>query len=183
MIIKCLRLAAAIAALLLTALLLATCSAPPPATAPTSTATLEPTATAAPSQTPTPRPTFTPTATPSQTPTPRPSPTPTSAAGDVIPLKSLADLSSLNATVKISVDGTLNGKPAQGDLVAQLTTNNQKESQIVVTGPLLGDVIVQVGGSAVNLFRIRPNPTRRCRSIRSTSEKQVSRVVALGSVR
>jgi hypothetical protein len=147
--IKGLRFAAVIAAVLLIVVLLAACSAPPPA----ATAT----ATPAPSQTPTPRPTFTPTATPrptaTATPTPRPSPTPTSAAGDVIPLKSLADLSSLSAAVKISVDGTLNGKPAQGDLVAQLTTNDQKESQIVVTGPLLGDVIVQVGGTAVNLFK------------------------------
>ncbi len=150
------RLAATIAVALLAALLLTACSAPLPAPAiPTSTVTPQPTNTSTPKPTSTPTSTPTPTATPepTDTPTPLPSPTPTSAAGDVIPLKSLADLTSLNATVKISVDGTLNGKPAQGDLAAQLTTNNQNRSQIVVTGPLLGDVIMQVGGSAVSLFQ------------------------------
>ena len=153
-----LRLFVAIVAVLISAGLLSACSVPPPAPiAPASTATQAPTDTPAPTATPRPTDTPTPTATPmptdTPTPTAMPSPTPTSAAGDVIPLKSLADLSSLNATVKISVDGTLNGKPAQGDLTAQLTTNNQQQSQIVVTGPLLGDVIVQVGGSAVSLFQ------------------------------
>ena len=47
----------------------------------------------------------------------------------------------------------MNGKPVQGDLNANLTTNNQKKSQIVVTGDLLGDAVVQIGGSAVSLFR------------------------------
>ncbi len=132
-------------ALSIVTMLLSACSVPAPAlTAPPSTSTLEPTSTSAPTATP--RPTAT--STPSQTPTPTEAP-----AGDVIPLKPLTDLTSLNATVKINVDGTLNGKPAQGDLVAQLTTNDQKKSQIAVTGSLLGDVIVQVGGSAVNLFQ------------------------------
>ena len=74
-------------------------------------------------------------------------------AGDVIPLKPLTDLTSLNATVTITADGTFNGKPAQGELVAELTTNDQKKSQIVVTGSLLGDIIAQVGGAAVSLFQ------------------------------
>ncbi len=145
-------------AVLMAALLLSACSAPSPApVAPASTAALSPTdtpvptATLGPTDTPTPTATPTPTSTP--TPTETPSPTPTPLGGEVIPLKSLADLTSLNATVKINVDGTLNGKPAQGDLTAQLTTNNQNKSQIVVSGPLLGDIIVQVGGSAVSLFQ------------------------------
>jgi len=102
------------------------------------------------------RPTSTPTATPVPTSTPVPTATkvvlPTQ-AGDVIPLKPLTDLTSLSATVTISANGTFNGKPAQGDLVAELTTNDQKQSQVVVTGSLLGDIIAQVGGAAVSLFR------------------------------
>jgi len=72
--------------------------------------------------------------------------------GDVIPLKPITDLTSLNATVKIDVNGLINGKRAQGDLNAVLTTNDQKKSQISVTGSLLGDIAAQVGGSLVGLF-------------------------------
>jgi hypothetical protein len=96
-------------------------------------------------------------AAPAAAPTRRPASTatakPGAAAGAAIPIKPLTDLSSLNATVTINGNGTLNGKPAQGELVAKLTTNNKKQSQIVVTGSLLGDVIAQVGGAAVSLFR------------------------------
>lgn len=95
------------------------------------------------------------TSTPAPTATPLPSPTPRVPAGDVIPLKSLADVQSLSATVNIGVNGTLNGKLAQGNMTAVLTTNDQKQSQIVVTGPLLGDVVAQIGGAAVSLFAPR----------------------------
>jgi hypothetical protein len=71
---------------------------------------------------------------------------------DVIPLTPLTGLTSLAATVTITVDGTVNGKPTKGDLTAQLTSN-QQGSQIVATGSLLGDIVAQVGGSAVKLFR------------------------------
>jgi hypothetical protein len=105
----------------------------------------------------TPIPTLAPTATPIPPPTQttamtvlNPGQTP---AGDVIPLKPLSNLTSLNATVNITADGSFNGKPAQGDLKAELTTNDQKQSQVVVTGSLLGDIVAQVGGSAVSLFR------------------------------
>ena len=74
-------------------------------------------------------------------------------AGDLIPLTPLAGLTSLDATVTVTVDGTLNGKPKQGTLTAQLTSNDQPASQIDVTGSLLGDIVAQVGGSAVKLFR------------------------------
>lgn len=72
--------------------------------------------------------------------------------GDVIPLKPIADLTSLNATVKLDVNGLINGERAQGDLNVDLTTNDQGKSRISVTGPLLGELAAQVGGSLVGLF-------------------------------
>ena len=78
--------------------------------------------------------------------------TPTPPVGDVIPLKSIAGLTSLNATVRIDANGLINGKRTQGNLTAELTTNNQGSSKITVTGPLLGDITAQVGGSLVGLF-------------------------------
>jgi hypothetical protein len=74
-------------------------------------------------------------------------------AGEPIPLTPLAGLTSLDATVSINANGTLNGKPTTGDLTAQLSSNDQGQSQITVTGGLLGDVVAQVGGKAVKLFR------------------------------
>jgi hypothetical protein len=141
----------------LIAILLVACNAPSPTPGlAASAAVQEATRTSAPTSTP--RPTNTPTSTatprPTNTPTPRPTPTATAnPAGEIIPLKPLTELSSLDATVKISANGTLKGRPVQGDLNARLTTNDQKKSQIVVTGSLLGDAVVQIGGSAVNLFR------------------------------
>ena len=78
--------------------------------------------------------------------------TPTPPPGEVIPLKSIADLTSLNATVKLNVNGMINGKRAVGDLTALLTTNDQKKSKATVSGSLLGDIVAQVGGSLVGLF-------------------------------
>lgn len=77
--------------------------------------------------------------------------TPTPAAGDVIPLKSISDLTSLSATVKINANGLIDNKRTQGDLTAELTAGSQG-SKITVTGPLLGDITAQVGGSLVGLF-------------------------------
>jgi hypothetical protein len=77
--------------------------------------------------------------------------TPTPPAGDVIPLKSITGLTSLNAAVKINANGLIGGKRTQGNLTAELTTSNQG-SKITVTGPLLGDITAQVGGSLVGLF-------------------------------
>ena len=77
---------------------------------------------------------------------------PTPPPGEAIPLKPIAGLTSLNATVKIDVNGLINGKRAQGDLNAVLTTNDQKESKVTVTGSLLGEIAAQVGGSLVGLF-------------------------------
>jgi hypothetical protein len=157
---KILRQYIVIGVVLLIAVLLAACGGSTPASTAASVAVQQATSTSAPTNTPKPTNTPTPTATPrptstaTRTPTPRPTPTATpNPAGEIIPLKPLTGLSSLDATVKISADGTLNGKPVQGDLNAQLTTNDQKKSQIVVTGGLLGDAVVQIGGSAVSLFR------------------------------
>jgi hypothetical protein len=88
--------------------------------------------------------TFTVLAAPTSTPTPLP--------GDVIPIEPITDLTSLNATVKIDVNGLIDGKRAQGDLTALLATNDQERSRITVSGSLLGDIAAQVGGSLVGLF-------------------------------
>ena len=77
---------------------------------------------------------------------------PTPPGGDVIPLKPITGLTSLNATVKINVNGSIDGKRTQGDLNAVLTTNDQGKSQISMTGSLLGPLAAQVGGSVIGLF-------------------------------
>ena len=78
--------------------------------------------------------------------------TPTPPPGDPIPLKTIDGLTSLNATVNIQVNGLIDGKRAQGELEAELTSNDKNQSKISVTGPLLGDIVAQVGGSLVSLF-------------------------------
>jgi len=77
---------------------------------------------------------------------------PTPPPGDVIPLEPISGLTSLNATVKVDVNGVIDGKRAQGDLNALLTSNNQGKSRVTVTGSLLGQIAAQVGGSLVGLF-------------------------------
>jgi hypothetical protein len=79
--------------------------------------------------------------------------TPTPLPGVAIPLKPIEGLTSLNATVKIDVNGLIDGERARGDLQADLTTNAQGKSQITLTGSLLGELAAQVGGSVVGLFR------------------------------
>jgi len=78
--------------------------------------------------------------------------TPTPPPGDVIPLQPISGLTSLNATVNISVNGLINGQRAQGGLQAVLTTNDQGKSQATISGSLLGQLATQVGGSLVGLF-------------------------------
>ncbi len=72
--------------------------------------------------------------------------------GEPIPLKPISGLTSLNATVKIDVNGLIDGERVQGDLNAVLTTNDQEQSKVTVTGSLLGDIATQVGGSVLGLF-------------------------------
>jgi hypothetical protein len=70
-----------------------------------------------------------------------------------ITLSALADVSSLDATVTISADGSLGGQAMAGDLTAVLSSNDQAQSRIDITGDLLGPVATKVGGSVVGLFR------------------------------
>ena len=77
---------------------------------------------------------------------------PTPAPGDAIPLKSIEGLNSLNATVKLDVNGKIDGKKTKGDLNALLASNDQKKSRVTVSGSLLGDIAAQVGGSVLGLF-------------------------------
>jgi hypothetical protein len=82
--------------------------------------------------------------------------TPTAApAGDVIPIMPLDNLTSLSATVNLSVDGLMDDRRTQGDLNAVVVTNDQDKSQITVTGSLLGQIAAQIGGSIVGLFTPR----------------------------
>jgi hypothetical protein len=73
--------------------------------------------------------------------------------GEPIPISPLTDLTSLDATVTIDAIGTADGDPTEGDLTVRLTSNDQSMSQVDITGNLLGDVVAQVGGKAVSLFR------------------------------
>jgi hypothetical protein len=89
-----------------------------------------------------------------------PAPTPASVndqqaspVGQPIPLVPLTGLTSLDATVVLNANGTLDGKPARGDLTARLVSNDQGMRQIDVTGSLLGPVVAKVGGSSVKLLR------------------------------
>ena len=58
--------------------------------------------------------------------------------GEVIPLQSIADLNSLNGTVKLNVNGLIDGKKTKGELNGQLNVSDPKTSQVTVSGSLLG---------------------------------------------
>jgi hypothetical protein len=77
---------------------------------------------------------------------------PTPPPCDPIPLKPVTGLTSMDATVNIDVNGKINGKKAQGNLKGLVTTNDQSKSKVTISGPLLGDIAAQVGGSVVGLF-------------------------------
>ena len=76
----------------------------------------------------------------------------TAPSDPVIPLESIADLDSLNATIKLDVNGLIDGERTQGDLTGLLTMDKQGSSRITVSGGLLGDLAAKVGGSAIGLF-------------------------------
>lgn len=78
--------------------------------------------------------------------------TPTPPAGQPIPVKPIAGLSSLTATAKINANGLINSEKVDGDLNAVIATNSQGQSKITVTGSLLGTIAAQMGGSVVGLF-------------------------------
>lgn len=81
-----------------------------------------------------------------------PSAAATPPAGEVIPLQSIADLNSLSGTVKLNVNGLIDGKKTQGELNGQLSVSDPKTSKVTVSGSLLGPIAAQVGGSLVGLF-------------------------------
>jgi len=81
-----------------------------------------------------------------------PTRTPAPLSDVVIPLKPIPDLTSLNATAKLDVNGLIDGKRTQGDLNAVLASNDQGKSRITMTGSLLGKVAAQLGGSILGLF-------------------------------
>ncbi len=72
-------------------------------------------------------------------------------SANFIPLKPIADLNSLDATVKLNVSGLINDLPAKGDLNGLLAMTGHK-SRVTVSGSLLGEIAAQVGGSLVGLF-------------------------------
>jgi hypothetical protein len=77
--------------------------------------------------------------------------TPTVSRGAVIPVRPIDGLMSLTATVTLEANGLIDGERVQGGLTADLTTSD-RGSRITVTGPLLGPIAAQVGGSIVGLF-------------------------------
>jgi hypothetical protein len=70
-----------------------------------------------------------------------------------IPLTSLEDLTSLEATVTLSAAGSLGDEEMAGDLSVQLVADEQQQYRIDITGDLLGPIAAQVGGKLVKLFR------------------------------
>ena len=72
-------------------------------------------------------------------------------SADFIPLRPIADLNSLDATVLLTVNGLINGQRTQGTLNGLLAMNGPK-SKVTVSGSLLGEIAAQVGGSLVGLF-------------------------------
>jgi len=81
-----------------------------------------------------------------------PTQTPTLRSRDVIPLKPIADLTSLTATMELDVNGFINGERARGGLTAVMATNDQGGTKVTLTGDLLGELAAQVGGSLAGLF-------------------------------
>ena len=72
--------------------------------------------------------------------------------GEVIPLQSIGNLNSLNGTVKLNVNGLIDGKKTKGELNGQLSVSDPKTSRVTISGSLLGPIAAQVGGSLVGLF-------------------------------
>ena len=70
-----------------------------------------------------------------------------------IPLTSLGDVTSLEATATLSATGSLQGEEMAGDLTAQLVADEQGQYRVDLTGDLLGPIATQVGGKLVKLFR------------------------------
>lgn len=79
---------------------------------------------------------------------------PSQAAGAVpIPITSLGELTSLEATVELTAQGSLKGKDMSGGLSVDLVGDEQQQYRIDIRGDLLGPIAAQVGGRLVGLFR------------------------------
>lgn len=72
-------------------------------------------------------------------------------AGEFIPLRSIDDLSSLDAAVNLAVNGLINKRRTEGSLNG-LVTINGRNKRVVISGSLLGEIAAQIGGSLVGLF-------------------------------
>ena len=70
-----------------------------------------------------------------------------------IPLTSLGDVTSLEASVLMSATGSLNGKEMSGDLMVQFLGDELQQYRIDITGDLLGPIAAQVGGKITRFFR------------------------------
>lgn len=80
-----------------------------------------------------------------QTKTPAPPP------GNPIPMKPLTDLTSFESTVRLDVNGLIDGERTQGDLSAKVVVADKTKSRVTVSGSLLGPIVARVGGSLVSL--------------------------------
>lgn len=81
-----------------------------------------------------------------------PARTPAAPPAAAIPLNSLDDLTSLNATVELDIDGFIAGERARGDLTVVLASNDRGESKTTATGSLLAVLAAQAGGALMGLF-------------------------------
>lgn len=77
--------------------------------------------------------------------------TPAPPLGDPIPMKPLTGLTSFESTVRLDVNGLIDGERTQGDLTAKVVVADKTKSRITVTGSLLGPIVARVGGSLVSL--------------------------------
>ena len=77
--------------------------------------------------------------------------TPVPPLGDPIPMKPLTDLTSFESTVRLDVNGMIDGERAQGDLTAKVIVADKNKSKVTVSGSLLGPIAAKVGGSLVKL--------------------------------
>lgn len=77
--------------------------------------------------------------------------TPVPPIGAPIPMKPLTDLTSFESSVRLDVNGLIEGERTQGDLTAQVVVAEKTRSRVTVSGSLLGPIAARVGGSLVRL--------------------------------
>lgn len=77
--------------------------------------------------------------------------TPAPPLGDPIPMKPLTGLTSFESSVRLEVNGLIDGERAEGDLTANVIVQDRTKSRVTVTGSLLGPIVARVGGSLVSL--------------------------------